>query len=86
MFGLLLFGFAHAFIYNWISVSWPKGVKSRTLRLTVLIFFVYLFWEFFTPFNLFGEPILLIGLQLIFWAIIAIAESFVITIVSEKKF
>jgi hypothetical protein len=43
------------------------------------------FRKFFTPFNQFGEPPQLIGLELIFWATIAIGESFVIAVVSEWK-
>ena len=41
--------------------------------------------EFFTPFNLFGEPLLLIGLELVFWATIAFAEAFIIASVFERK-
>jgi hypothetical protein len=42
-------------------------------------------WEFFTPFNLFGEPLPLIGLELVFWATIAFAEAFVMSSVFEWK-
>jgi hypothetical protein len=54
----------------------------RTL-LAGLLFF--LFWEFFTPFNQFGEPFPLIALELAFWAAIALAESFAIAGVFERK-
>jgi hypothetical protein len=55
--GLLLFGLGHACIYHWLSSSWPPGVIPRTLRLAGLTFFLsFLFWEFFTPCNQFGEP------------------------------
>lgn len=82
--GLLLFGIGYAFIYKWISYTWPPSVISRTWRMAILIFFFsFLFWEFFTPFNLFGEPIIMIGLELIFWAIIATSEVLTIAIVSE---
>jgi hypothetical protein len=50
----------------------------------LIFFFSFLFWEFFTPFNQFGEPLPLIGLELIFWATIAIAESFTIAAVMER--
>jgi len=43
----------------------------------------FLFWEFFTPFNLFGEPLLLIGLELVFWTIVAFSEGLVLAAVSE---
>ena len=42
-------------------------------------------WEFFTPFNLFGKPLQLIGLELLFWATIAFAEAFVMSAVFERK-
>ena len=45
----------------------------------------FLFWEFFTPFDQFGEPVLLIGLELIFLAIIAFAEALAIAAVFEWK-
>jgi hypothetical protein len=84
--GLILFGIGHAFIYRWLAPAWPPGIKPRAWRLAGLVFFLsFLFWEFFTPFNQFGEPILLICLELIFWATIAIAEAFAIALVYEWK-
>ena len=84
--GLLLFGIGHAYLYKWLAVSWPRGVAARALRFAGLIFFMtYLFWEFFTPFNQFGEPLPLIALELSFWALIALAEAFAIAFVMERK-
>ncbi len=84
--GLILFGIGHAFVYQWIAPFWPEGIKARALRMAALVFFLsFLFWEFFTPFNQFGEPLPLIGLELIFWATIALAEAFVIAAVFERK-
>jgi hypothetical protein len=58
---------------------------ARAWRLAALIFFLsFLFWEFFTPFNQFGEPLPLIALQLLFWVIIAVAESLVIANLMES--
>lgn len=82
--GLVLFAIAHAFTYRWLSPAWPKGVWPRGLRLAGLLFVMtFLFWEFFTPFNQFGEPLSLVALELIFWAVIAIAESLAIAAVLE---
>jgi len=84
--GLILFAIGHAFVYDWLSPALPPGIKARTLRMALLIFFLsFLFWEFFTPFNQFGEPLLLIGLQLLFWGVIAIAEAFAIAAVLEFR-
>lgn len=82
--GLVLFGIAHAFIYRWLSPVWPLGVHPRAWRLAALVFVLsFLFWEFFTPFNQFGEPLPLIALELTFWAAIALAEAYAIALVSE---
>ncbi len=84
--GLILFGIGHAFIYQWLAPAWPPGIKPRAWRMAGLVFFLsFLFWEFFTPFNQFGEPFLMICLELIFWATIAIAEAFAIALVCEWK-
>lgn len=83
--GIILFGIIHAFVYRWISPAWPEGVVPRGIRMSVLIFLlVFSFWEFFTPFNLFGEPLPLIGLELFFWAIIALVDGFIIAFVIDK--
>ena len=84
--GLILFGVAHAFIYRWLSPAWPTGIVARAWRMAALVFVLcFLFWEFFTPFNMFGEPVSLIALELVFWAAIAIAEAFVIAAVAECR-
>lgn len=83
--GLLAFGVAHAFVYRACAVGWPAGVWPRIWRLAALLFVVcFAFWEFFTPFNLFGEPWPLILLELGFWAVIALAEAAAIVAVIER--
>jgi len=84
--GLMVFGIGHAFIYRWLAPAWPPGIKARAWRMAALIFFLsFLFWEFFTPFNQLGEPLPLIGLELMFWATIALAEALAIATVFEWK-
>jgi hypothetical protein len=84
--GMLFFGIGHAFIYRSIAVAWPPGILPRALRFAALYFFMtFLFWEFFTPFNQFGEPLPLILLELSFWALIALAESLVIAAIIEGR-
>jgi hypothetical protein len=51
----------------------------------LLFFMTFLFWEFFTPFNQFGEPLHLIALELLFWALIAVGEAFAIASIFECK-
>lgn len=84
--GLLLFGIAHAFIYRSVAAAWPSGVVPRALRMAGLLFLMsFLFWEFFTPFNQFGEPLPLIAVELTFWAFIALAEAFAIVSIIERR-
>jgi len=82
--GIVLFGIAHAYLYRGLAPAWPAGMLPRAARLGGLVFVLsFLFWEFFTPFNQFGEPLTLIGLELIFWAIIAAADGLAIAAVME---
>ncbi len=74
--GLMLFGIGHALLYRALSPAWRGGRWSRSFRLGGWIFaLTFLFWEFFTPFNLFGEPLPLIGLELLFWGLTAFGEA-----------
>ena len=86
IFGIVLFGIVHAFMYRWLSASWQSGILRRGVRMALTIFLlVFLFWEFFTPFNQFGEPLPLIGLELLFWALIALADGLSIAFIMERR-
>ncbi|MDH4232927.1 MAG: hypothetical protein OEW04_12975 [Nitrospirota bacterium] len=83
--GIIVFGIIHAWLYRWLSPSWPRGVIQRGLRFAAVVFFMtFLFWEFFTPFNLFGEPARLIAIELVFWGLIALADGLAISAVMEQ--
>jgi hypothetical protein len=83
--GIILFGIIHAYLYRWISPAWPKGIARRGLSFALVVFLMtFLFWEFFTPFNMFGEPLGLIALELCFWAVIALADGLVISAIMER--
>lgn len=83
-----LFGFSvfHAWLYAQLSGSWPHGLWPRAWRLGALVFVLsYLFFEFFTPFNLFWEPLPLVAVELGFWAVVAAAEALTIVGVLERR-
>ncbi len=83
--GIIAFGIAHAYLYRWICPAWPPGVARRGLSFALLIFVTsFLFWEFFTPFNQFGEPLGLIAIELSFWALIAVADGMAISAIMER--
>ena len=83
--GIIGFGIVHAYSYRWLCASWPTGVIKRGFRLALLVFVMtFLFWEFFTPFNQLGEPLGLIAIELVFWALIALADGFAISAIMER--
>jgi hypothetical protein len=80
--GIVGFGILHAYLFRWLSRSWPRGVAKRAICFACLVFLMtFVFWEFFTPFNQFAEPIYLIALELVFWAFIALADGFAISMI-----
>jgi hypothetical protein len=73
----------YAFLFNHISVLWPQSYWTRLWRLTFIIwFFSLLFFEFQGPYNLLGEPLPLLALEMLFWAICALGASAVIVAMS----
>jgi hypothetical protein len=83
--GIFFFGIVHAYIYRWISPAWPRGFVNRALYFSLLVFVMtFVFWEFFTPFNQFGEPVGLIAIELGFWAVIALADGLAIAGIMER--
>jgi len=69
----------YAFLFNHISVLWPQNYWTRLWRLTLLMwFFSWFYFEFMGPFNLLAEPLPLLALELVFWAICALGASAVI--------
>jgi hypothetical protein len=84
--GIVLFGVLHAYLFRWLSPAWTGGRVKQGLQFAGLVFaMTFLFWEFFTPFNLFGEPLHLIALELVFWACIAVADGLAIAALTGKR-
>jgi hypothetical protein len=82
--GLLGFGVLHTLVYQSVAPAWPEGVVSRALRFAGILLGVgFAFFEFWTPFNLFGEPLWLIAVELSFWAVVAGLEAVVIVGIYE---
>jgi hypothetical protein len=67
-----------AFLFKHISVLWPQSYWTRLWRLALLIwFFSLFFFELMGPYNLLAEPLPLVALELLFWAICALGASVV---------
>lgn len=75
--GIWLIGWA--FLFEHISVLWPNGFWPRLWRLAASIWFLsLLFFEFQGPYNLLAEPLLLLALEMCFWAVCAVGGAAVI--------
>src|SRR5437867_787741 len=67
--GYLLFSISHALLFRSVADAWPEGAAPRIWRLALVGWSLsYLFFEFLGPFNLLGEPLGLVALELCFWA------------------
>ena len=80
---LHLFGIVHAAVYEAVVGAWSPGKLGRAVKLASILLSQYAFWEFFTPYNLFGEPLVLVFSELAFWALVATAEALAIVWVHD---
>lgn len=84
--GFVAFSVFHAWLYTRLSGSWPSGLGPRAWRLGGIVFVLsYAFFEFFTPFNMFWEPMWLVAVELFFWAMVAAAEAVTIVAILERS-
>lgn len=85
MFALLfLLTLAHAWIYGAIRGALPGQGWRKGVGFGVGIWlFSYVFFELFTPFNLFGEPLHLLAYQLTLWLALALIEGCAIAALVE---
>ncbi len=77
--GFVILSILHAFVFAIIRQGIPgQGVKKGIIFGLIIWLFSYVFFEFFTPWNMFGEPVYLVGLELLFWIGVSLPEGIVI--------
>ena len=77
--GFVILSILHAFVFAIIRQGIPgEGLKKGIIFGLIIWLFSYVFFEFFTPWNMFGEPLYLVGLELLFWIGVALSEGIVI--------
>ena len=80
--GLAVVGAVHGVVFALIVKGLPEPRLRRGFAYGVVLWaLVSVFFEFFTPFNLFGEPLALVFLQLAIWFIVFQVEGIVISLV-----
>jgi hypothetical protein len=83
--GIIIIAIIRTYFYSVIQSALPQSRSKRIAFYAGFIFLgTYLFWEFFTPFNLFGEPVDLILCELAFWLVIAFAEAVPVVLLLTK--
>lgn len=80
MVGFLAFTFLHVMVYQWLAPVLPgQGWIGKGLSLALGIWvFQYGYFEFFTPFNQYWEPVYLIAYELLLQGIMAVVEGLAI--------
>jgi hypothetical protein len=77
--GFIALAVIHAFVFSVIKKGIPGEGWKKGLSFGLIIWlFSYLFFEFFTPWNMFGEPVSLVMLELLFWIPVSLSEGIVI--------
>lgn len=76
-FTVLIMGYS--FLFEASRKAWPEGYWNNVIWLALLIwFFSCTFFEFFGSLNLLAEPIPLISIELVFWAVCSVGASITI--------
>lgn len=75
-------GAVHGLVFCWIEPALPRGTAMRGLAFGVILWaLMALYFEFHTPFNMFGEPVALVALELLFWVPVTLAQGLVLSII-----
>lgn len=80
--GIALLGAVHGLVFAGIVDGLPVDPLRRGLAFGGLLWGVMaLFFEYFAPLNLFGEPLPLVALELTLWAPVLLTEGVIISAV-----
>lgn len=74
-------GGLHGLVFAWIEPALPQGRLRRGLAFgAVLWVLMAVFFEFHAPFNMFGEPVALVAIELGFWVVVLAAEGMILSL------
>ncbi|MEQ8308185.1 MAG: hypothetical protein RIA09_16750 [Hoeflea sp.] len=75
-------GIIHGLVFYWIEPSLPRGIVARGLAFGAILWaLMALYFEFHTPFNMFGEPVALVAVELVFWIAVVAVQGLVLSII-----
>jgi len=76
-------GAVHGLVFAWIEPVLPRdGAVRRGIAFAVILWaLMALYFEFHTPFNMLGEPVPLVLLELFFWVIVLLVHGIVLSLI-----
>lgn len=75
-------GAIHGLIFMMIEPALGQTRLQRGLRFAVVLWaLMAVYFEFHTPFNMFREPLMLVGLELVFWVFVVLAEGLILSFI-----
>ena len=79
-------GAVHGLIFMMIEPALGQTRLQRGLRFAVVLWaLMALYFEFHTPFNMFREPLMLVGLELVFWISVVLAEGLALSFIYGRS-
>jgi len=79
-------GAIHGLVFMMIEPALGRTRLQRGLWFAVVLWaLMALYFEFHTPFNMFREPLVLVGLELFFWIFVVLAEGFVLAFIYGRS-
>jgi hypothetical protein len=69
-------GALHGLVFAAIEPSLPRGRVARGAAFAAILWVLMaLYFEFHVPFNMFGEPPVLVAVELLFWVVVVLVEG-----------
>ncbi|WP_306151295.1 hypothetical protein [Roseovarius sp. MMSF_3281] len=82
----LVVGAIHGLVFMMIEPALGQTRLQRGLRFALVLWaLMALYFEFHTPFNMFREPLILVGLELFFWTFVVLAEGLVLSFIYGRS-
>ncbi len=80
-------GMVHGLVFVYIEPVLPhRNVVSRGVAFAAILWgLMALYFEFHVPFNMFGEPVLIVVLELLLWVIVLLTEGILLSLLFGKQ-
>ncbi|MEQ8931864.1 MAG: hypothetical protein RIE24_23235 [Silicimonas sp.] len=82
----LVVGTIHGLVFMMIEPALGTTRLQRGLQFAVVLWaLMALYFEFHAPFNMFREPLMLVGLELFLWIFVVLAEGLVLSFIYGRS-